>query len=502
MIAPPFHGCSIICTDSFHEAYVSNLLGSSKNNEKRIQLDWSRQQCQVISLTNVFVLNISIHANNDTVGKKMYTGYEYYTMTKMDCNENCHMKGEEQKLQLSDNINTNYHQHNFEDTIMNIFTPKVDLQWFRGDTGNHTHVQTLLEENSASKEQLLETNILIKEREGALKVETRKFENIFPPKSSTPLVANTEGNNSPHSLSPGLIISSDVKPNSSQSNVETNLTFPSQLQEQAVGTGAHLAEFNPLPQDQYLSNGNRNALNATNKSNFSSENVPFSIQVEEGSNAQHMSLIDEPSCLIAAQIYNAYKLLLLTISTSLLSSDIVNIREWAYGKFAIESNLSVTDVIFQLDRKGAINAYDLNHLRAFFVSIVRFDLVYLIDEFSGGDYDKFKKLISQNDRRSRNYSREQAGSEIQVASSGLHLPHNSNSLRAITVDQAVSNVGRLEPKTSAPQNDEIAMTGKHGRMTNVFSNLLNTSSTDGRYSTRGNSKTVPDGSVVNDTRGL
>ena len=341
------------------------------------------------SLTNAFPLTFN-RANNDAVGKIMCTGHEFTMRTKTDFNENCHMKGEEQKFQLSIHISTNYHQYTIEDTMMNIFTPKVD-QRFRGDTGNHTHVQTLLEENSASKEQLLETNRLIKKGEGELKVETRKFKNIFSPKSST------KGNNSPNSFSSGSVISSDVKPNSSPSDVETNSTFLSQLREQSVCTGALLAEFNPLLQDQDQSNGYKNALNVRNESNVSSENVPFSIQVEEGSDAQHMSLIDEPSCSITAQIYNAYKLLLLTISTSLLSSDIVKIREWANRKFAIESNLSVTDIVFQLDRKGAINAYNLNQFRAFFVSIVRCDLVYLIDEFSGGNYDKLKKFISQND---------------------------------------------------------------------------------------------------------
>ena len=334
--------------------------------------------------------------------------------------------------------------------------------------------------------------------------ESEKFQKIFPPKSSASLVANTEGNMSLPFCSKSTI-PSDAQRHSAQTKAaaKTVLTqSPSESRGRTVSAGAGLADFTPCPEDHYQSDRNQNRLNATNKTNVSSENMPFSVQVEDRSNVEPISLINKPSCSIAAQIYIAYNLLLSTISNLLLSSDIIKIREWAKEKFEVENNCSLTDMFSQLDQKGAINAFDLSQLRTFFESIGRCDLVYLIDEFSGGDYDKFKKLISENYRGKR--SHEHAGNQVQVASSRVHLPRNRNSLRATAVERGKSNVGRLERQTSAPQNDEMPMASNNARMTNVGSDLPNVSSsnvTGNRYSTRGNSEIVPDGSPVNNTRG-
>ena len=336
--------------------------------------------------------------------------------------------------------------------------------------------------------------------------ETEKFQKIFHPKLSTSLVANTEGNMSPP-FGPKLIITSNAEPHSAQTKAAASLSpvftqSPSESREQTVGAGAKLADFTPCPEDHYQNDRDQNSSNATYESNVSSENMPLSVQVEDRSNVEPISLINMPSCSIAAQVYNAYKLLLSTISNLLLSSDIIKIRKWATENFEVQNNCSLTEMFSQLDHKGAINAFDLGQLRAFFESIGRFDLVYLIDEFSSDDYDKFKKLISENYRR--NSSHEHAGNQVQVASSRVQLPHNRNSLRATAVDQAVSNVGRLERQTSAPQNDEIPIASNHARMTNVCSDLPSISSsnvTGNRCSTRGNSEIVPDGSAVNNTRG-
>ena len=278
---------------------------------------------------------------------------------------------------------------------------------------------------------------------------------------------------------------------------EDPITLPSRPREEAICTGVQLTEFNPCPEDPYQScNRNRNGLNATNESNVSSENVRFSIQVEEGSNSQqHMSLIDTPSCLITAQIYNAYKLLLLTICNSLLRSDIIKIREWANSKFAVEPNLSPTDIIFQLDRRGAFNAFDLSELRAYFVSIVRFDLVYLIDEFSRGDYAKLKKMILIN---RRNNSHEQISSKTQQGSSRVHMLPDSTFSRSATDHRGVSNVRQLGQQSALPQNDEISTANSSGHMA-PFS-LYHPSTS--RSPTREISETVPDSSTTNNTRGL
>ena len=339
-----------------------------------------------------------------------------------------------------------------------------------------------------------------------IRKENEKFKKIFHPKLSASLVAITEDNMLPP-FSSKPIISSDAPPHSAKTEAVTNLSSvltqsPSESREQTVDAGAGLADFAPCPEDQYQSVRNQNRLNAPNESNVSSENMPFSVQVEDRSNVEPISLISKPSCSIAFQVYIAYKLLLSAISNLLLSSDIVKIREWAQDKFEVENNCSLTDMFSQLDQKKAINAFDLGHLRTFFESIGRCDLVYLIDEFSGGDYDKFKKLISENYGVKR--SHEHAGNQVQVVSSSVHLPHNRNSLRATAVERGKSNVGRIERQTSAPQNDEMPIASNHARMTNVGSDLPSISSsnvTGNRYSTRGNSEIVPDGSAVNNTGG-
>ena len=290
---------------------------------------------------------------------------------------------------------------------------------------------------------------------------------------------------------------------------EDPITLPYRPREQAICTGAQLTEFNPCPEDPYRScNRSRNGLNATNEGNVSSENVRFSTQVEEGSNSQqHISLIDTPSCLITAQIYNAYKLLLLTICNSLLRSDIIKIREWANNKFAFERNLSPTDIIFQLDRRGAFNAFDLSELRAYFVSIVKFDLVYLIDQFSRGDYKKLKKRISILKKRisinRRNNSHEQTGSKTQQASSRVHMLPDHTFLRSATDYRGVRQLGQ---QSAIPQDDKIPTANSSGRMAPFslyYSSTSRSNANENRSPTRRISETVlTDGSATNITRGL
>ena len=359
------------------------------------------------------------------------------------------------------------------------------------------------------KDILLELGRLLVENDSNKNIgkENAKFKKIFHPKSSASLVAITEDNMSPL-FSSKPIISPDAPPHSAKTEAVTNLSpvltqSPSESRVQIPGAGAGLADFVPCPEDQYQIERNQNSLNATYESNVSSENMKFSLQVEDRSNVEPISLINKPTCSTDIQVYIAYKLLLSAISIWLLTSDIIKIREWAKDKFEVENNRSLTDIFSQLDQKGVIKAFDLSQLRKFFESIGRCDLVYLIDEFSGGDYDKLKKLISENYRRKN--SHKNARNQVQVASSSLHqLPHSSTSSWATAVQRGINNVGRLERQTLAPQNYEIPIASNHARMTNVCSHRPSISSsnvTGNRYSTRGNSETVPYGSAVNNTRG-
>ena len=96
---------------------------------------------------------------------------------------------------------------------------------------------------------------------------------------------------------------------------------------------------------------------------------------------------------------NNYKLLLLSLGQSLLSSDVVKLKDWASQNFSIENAQNATDVLLQLHKKGIINASNLSPLRDFFESIVRIDLVHIIDEFLLGDYSLLRQIPSR--RRTR-----------------------------------------------------------------------------------------------------
>ena len=338
--------------------------------------------------------------------------------------------------------------------------------------------------------------------------ETENFQKLFPLKSPASLVVNTSHNESPSST-PKSTINFDILPHShAQPKVDSNswplLTMPSQLREQAVSTGVQVPMMNTLPKDQYQSNIDPNSWSVTNENNVSLENMPFSVQVEERSNFETVSLANKPSCSIALQVYNAYKLLLLTISNWLLSSDIIKIKEWANEKFAVERNLSLTVMFYQLDQKGAINALNLGQLRAFFVCIGRYDLVYLIEEFSAGDYDKLKRLISQLDGRKNSHETAKTGSEIQGASSRVNVPQSSTSSWATTVGQAANNVERRERLTRNDETHEIPIARNNRRLTNIGSNLPSTSNSnaaDDRSPASANPATVSDASIIHNTRG-
>ena len=96
---------------------------------------------------------------------------------------------------------------------------------------------------------------------------------------------------------------------------------------------------------------------------------------------------------------NNYKLLLLSLGQSLLSSDVVKLKDWASQNFSIENAQNATDVLLQLHQKGIINASNLSPLRDFFESIVRIDLVHIIDEFLLGHYSLLRQIASR--RRTR-----------------------------------------------------------------------------------------------------
>ncbi|CAB3995523.1 RING finger and CHY zinc finger domain-containing 1-like [Paramuricea clavata] len=341
-------------------------------------------------------------------------------------------------------------------------------------------------------------------------IESEKFQKVFPQKGLALLVTNMEGNISPD-FNPRSNINSDVQPNTVQSEDEKKPLPPLSLPpspsgEQSVGAGAELLELGAC-QNQGSHVRLKNVSNAANEcTDVSPDSTPFPTQVYERSNAEPLGLINEPSASVSAHVYNAYKLLLITISDRLLYSDIIKLKEWANEKFAVENNLSPAKVILQLDQKGAINASDLSQLRVFFESITRFDLVYLIDEFYNGDYDKLRMLINQHEPTNR-ISHQRVANLNRVHSSRVLSPHNNtprSPLRSNTVNRDIGNVQVFERPSTTDESNGVSIARNRDRAENVHSNVSSTSNSivnGNTFSTHENSEDVLACPPVNNSRG-
>jgi hypothetical protein len=91
--------------------------------------------------------------------------------------------------------------------------------------------------------------------------------------------------------------------------------------------------------------------------------------------------------------------MLLSLGQS-LSSEVAKLKDWASQNFSIGNAQNATDVLLQLHQKGIIKASNLIPLRDFFESIVRIDLVYIIDEFLLGNYSLLRQIPSRRRTRS------------------------------------------------------------------------------------------------------
>ena len=125
---------------------------------------------------------------------------------------------------------------------------------------------------------------------------------------------------------------------------------------------------------------------------------------ESNRERERVSLAYEPSTAVERHIYNNYKLLVLTMSDMLLSSEKEKFKEWARDVFHVHLSTCVYEGFLDLDRKGIISASDLTNLKEFFEKLWRFDLVHLIDCFIQGDYNYLQRSVSsrKNNNPSRN----------------------------------------------------------------------------------------------------
>ena len=197
----------------------------------------------------------------------------------------------------------------------------------------------------------------------------------------------------------------------------------------------------------HLENNQSNTANQTpptlNASNIIQERETGSY--EESSQSEDVQDAgSSPRALLVATLYNNYKLLLINLAQRLLSSEVVMLKDWAAQNFSIVNPQNPTDVLFQLHEKRIINASDLGQLCNFFESIVRFDLVYIVDAFLRGDYSLLRQIppskkrntsgaqYSQHESTSRNVNFDQPllhhPVDISTADSGFTraVPGNSS----------------------------------------------------------------------------
>ena len=328
--------------------------------------------------------------------------------------------------------------------------------------------------------------------------QTEQFQKIFIQKSLTSSVLNIKGNTS------------------CKFGPMPNVPSSSSPREQSVHTGGKLLEIKESQVNSQTKNEqNGRDLNTENESNILTEQPRLSIEVVERDDGC-ISLISQPSSSVPADVYNAYKFLLITISDWLLCDDIIKFQEWANEKFSVQTNLNAYEVFMELDKKGAISALDLSQLSVFFESIVRHDVVHLIDEFKNGDYDKLRKLVYQN-KRSRRVS-----SSNQVHSPRFRIPNSNTSgssqrsagnaqvnvsstqVNVSNTQVNVSNGRVLERPGAAEDNNPTSRVGHDHQGSRRFdSTCPRTSSSRVRSGLlmHGNSENVPDVSTVTNTGG-
>ncbi len=117
------------------------------------------------------------------------------------------------------------------------------------------------------------------------------------------------------------------------------------------------------------------------------------------------------------------------------------LKDWAAQNFSINNPQNATDVLFQLDQKGVINASDLRQLSDSLESIIRFDLVYIVDAFLFGDYNLLRQIPSSNNRvRTRTQN-----SLHSVASRNPDFLNavNSNKVDLISIELMVRRINSL-----------------------------------------------------------
>ena len=196
----------------------------------------------------------------------------------------------------------------------------------------------------------------------------------------------------------------------------------------------------------------RKGSNEQSLNQQSYESLSFSVQQDYSNEKEKISLSNVPPTSVATTLYNNYKLLLLSLGQMLLSNDVTKLMAWATQNFPIVNPQNATHVLFQLDENEVINASDLSQLRHFFESIVRFDLVYVIDTFLLGDYNILRQITASKKRDVNTPQTSQTGTTTRYqnlfnAASNSQFSLRDSSLRAENSNEPQSSV--LQQKQQA-----------------------------------------------------
>ena len=182
------------------------------------------------------------------------------------------------------------------------------------------------------------------------------------------------------------------------------------------------------------------------------ESLSFSVQQDYSNEKEKISLSNVPPTSVATTLYNNYKLLLLSLGQMLLSSEVTKLMTWATQNFPIVNPQNATHVLFQLDENEVINASDLSQLRHFFESIVRFDLVYVIDAFLLGDYGILRQITASKKRDVNTPQTSQTGTTTRYQNLFNAASNSQFSLR----DSSLRGENSNEPQSSVLQQKQQA----------------------------------------------
>ena len=239
-------------------------------------------------------------------------------------------------------------------------------------------------------------------------------------------------------------------------NVTTQTSQPlSSAKTQTSGTETVLVKPNTQFQSHFGDTGEN------------SENFPPEVSVQESmevsSSTEGASLTNMPTTTVERSLYNNYKLLLLTIADRLLSSDVARLKTWASSMFSADVSSDISEVFHDLDRKKVISASDLSKLREFFETILRIDLVHLIDCFLLGDYTPLRSTNSTRILRIENRRTNRGASS--AAAQGIFSNSSTRLQSSISSERQSSQTS----PSKQPQFDENkkSVTGNRPRLPQI-----------------------------------